>query len=83
MSYQIIWSDKSKENLKGMEIGIVRRIVRKAIELELAPYHFVEKMTDVNCWKLRVGDYRILMDINEDKKEIQILKVGHRRNVYK
>ena len=83
MSYQIIWSDKSKENLKGMEIGIVRRIVRKVTELELAPYHFVEKMTDVNCWKLRVGDYRILMDINEDKKEIQILKVGHRRNVYK
>ena len=83
MPYQIIWSDKSRENLRGMEIGIVRRIVRKVNELELAPYHFVEKMTDVNCWKLRVGDYRILMDINEDKKKIQILKVGHRRNVYK
>ena len=83
MPYQFIWSEKSRENLKGMEIGIVRRIVRKVTELELAPYHFVEKMTDVNCWKLRVGDYRILMDIKEDTKEIQILKVGHRRNVYK
>lgn len=83
MAYSIIWSPRSKEDLKELETELVRRIIRKTIELELAPYHFVEKMTDVNCWKMRVGDYRVLLDISEERKEIQVLKVGHRKNIYK
>lgn len=83
MAYSIIWSPKSRENLKALNPDIARRIIKKVTELELAPYHFIEKMTEVNCWKLRVGDYRILLDINENKKELHILKIGHRRNIYK
>ena len=83
MAYTIIWSPKSKEGLKGLEKDTARRIIKKVTELELAPYHFIEKMTDVNCWKLRVGDYRVLMDIDEKSKKIEVLKVGHRKNIYK
>jgi len=83
MAYNIIWSPKSKENLKTLNPDVAKRIIKKVTELELAPYHFIEKMTEVNCWKLRVGDYRILLDINENKKELHILKIGHRRNIYK
>ena len=83
MAYQITWSPKSKNDLKKLEPQLAKRIIRKVTELNLAPYHFIEKMTDVNCWRLRVGDYRVLLDIDEKKKDIQILKVGHRRNIYK
>ncbi|MBI5061009.1 MAG: type II toxin-antitoxin system RelE/ParE family toxin [Candidatus Aenigmarchaeota archaeon] len=83
MAYSVIWSPRSKEDLIELETGLARRIIKKTTELELAPYHFIEKMTDVNCWKLRVGDYRVLLDIKEERKEIQVLKVGHRKNIYK
>ncbi len=83
MVYKIIWSPKSRDNLKELTPETAKRIIKKVVELELAPYHFIEKMTDVNCWRLRVGDYRALLDINEKKKEIQVLKVGHRKNIYK
>ena len=83
MVYKIIWSPKSRDNLKELTPETAKRIIKKVVELELAPYHFIEKMTDVNCWRLRAGDYRVLLDINEKKKEIQVLKVGHRKNVYK
>jgi len=33
-------------------------------------------------YRLRIGNYRVLFDINWDKKEIYILKIGHRRDVY-
>jgi len=33
-------------------------------------------------YRLRIGNYRVLFDINWDKKEIYILKIGHRREVY-
>jgi len=33
-------------------------------------------------YRLRVGNYRILFDVNWDDKEIYILKIGHRKDVY-
>jgi mRNA interferase RelE/StbE len=33
-------------------------------------------------WRYRVGDYRILADIQEDKLVILVINVGHRRNIY-
>lgn len=83
MSYDIIWSPKSKDDLKGLNPDIAKRIIKKVTELELAPYHFIEKMTDLACWKLRVGDFRVPLDIDEKNKRINVLKAGHRKNIYK
>jgi len=83
MSYKIIWSPKSYDDLKDIDAETAKRIIKRTNELSLAPYHFIEKITDQDCWKLRVGDYRVLLDIDETKKEILALKVGHRKNIYK
>ena len=34
-------------------------------------------------WKIRVGNYRIIYEINDKAKEIIVLHVGHRRDVYR
>jgi mRNA interferase RelE/StbE len=33
-------------------------------------------------YRLRIGNYRVLFDVNWGKKEIYILKIGHRRHIY-
>ena len=33
-------------------------------------------------YRLRIGNYRVLFDVNWERKEIYILKVGHRKEVY-
>jgi len=33
-------------------------------------------------YRLRIGNYRVLFDVNWGKKEIYILKIGHRRDIY-
>lgn len=47
------------------------------------PLHFADKLKDsrLGSFRFRVGDYRMLFDIQDDT--IIILKVGHRRDVYK
>jgi mRNA interferase RelE/StbE len=35
------------------------------------------------CFKLRVGDYRVVYKIEEGHRAIVVLRVGHRHNVYK
>lgn len=36
-----------------------------------------------NYWKYRVGDYRIICSIQDEKITIQVIKIGNRRDVYK
>jgi len=81
--YAIIWSPKSRDGLGSLEKGIASRMIKKVEELKFAPYHFIDRVTDTNLWKMRVGDYRAILDMGERKKEIHILKVGHGKNIYK
>ena len=34
-------------------------------------------------WKYRVGDYRLICDIQDERIVILVVRVGHRRNVYR
>jgi mRNA interferase RelE/StbE len=34
-------------------------------------------------WRIRVGDYRIIYDIEDEKRKVVVLQIGHRRNVYR
>ena len=36
----------------------------------------------VNLWRYRVGDYRIICDIQDEKILIKVLRLGHRKEIY-
>lgn len=40
------------------------------------------RMVGYDCYKSKVGNYRIIYDINEDKKQIEIIMIGDRRYIY-
>ncbi|MEW6748847.1 MAG: type II toxin-antitoxin system RelE/ParE family toxin [Candidatus Micrarchaeota archaeon] len=81
--YSVVWSPKAQEGLAALPKDMAKRIIDRVEQIKHTPYHFAEHLTDVKAWKLRIGDYRIIMDIDEKEKSISILKVGHRKNVYK
>ena len=41
------------------------------------------KMKNTEGYRIRMGDYRILYDINDQDQKIKLRKIGHRRDVYK
>lgn len=43
----------------------------------------IKKLSGRLCWRLRVGDYRILYSVDKKKKSIIILSVQHRKDAYK
>ena len=47
-----------------------------------SPYRFVKHLEGVPLFSLRVGDYRIIMDISSSKMIILVLRIGPRKNVY-
>ena len=84
MKFQIIWSESASKELKKLDRTVANRIFKKVSQLSENPYYSnVTKMIGDPYFRLRVGDYRIIFDIQNDMLRILVLKVGHRKNVYK
>ncbi|MCK4938511.1 MAG: type II toxin-antitoxin system RelE/ParE family toxin [Methanosarcinales archaeon] len=82
MTYDIIFSDKALRQLKKMEKNDQKRIIAVLERIRIRPEVFVTKLVGDPGYKIRVGDYRVIMDVDNKKLHILILKVGHRKNVY-
>jgi len=81
MPYKIIWDENAYEELNKLEFSIINRMQKKINELSENPYSKdIKRLKGMEAYRLRVGDYRILFEIEKDT--ILILKVGHRKNIY-
>lgn len=81
MRYRIMWDPKALEFLRKLPENIADRIVKRVSLLQDKPFRFLDSFGDT--FKLRIGDYRALVDIDEKSKIILIRVLGHRRNIYK
>lgn len=85
MPFKLIYHhDVVREDIPALP-KTMRVRLRTAIEARLAtrPESYGKPLRHSlhSLWSLRVGDYRVIYRINRD--EVDILKIGHRRDVYK
>jgi mRNA interferase RelE/StbE len=83
MTYEIIWSPRAKKFLRKLPRDIAQRIILKAKLLEESPLQYLEHLSSQTLYKLRVGEYRLLVDMDFILRIVRIQVVGHRRNIYK
>jgi mRNA interferase RelE/StbE len=81
--YTVIYDDEALQNLGKLEKKIRKRIFEKIHLTKENPFHYFERLTARNEYKLRVGEYRVIADIDEKTKRISILFIDHRKNIYK
>ncbi len=80
--FKVIFDDKAIEFLEKLDNKNRERIFNKILSTKEDPFHYFEKLTKRNFYKLRVGDYRVIADINENEIKILVLLIGHRKNIY-
>ncbi|MCH7851130.1 MAG: type II toxin-antitoxin system RelE/ParE family toxin [Nanoarchaeota archaeon] len=81
--YEIIVLKKAKSQLSKLPEEIRNRIGFAIEKIKLRPFSFVKRLVASQYFRLRVGDYRLILDIRQSKLVIMVIEVGHRRNVYK
>ena len=81
--YEMEFSRTAEKQLLKLEKDVQIRIISTLKRIRIRPYPHVKKLVGSPYFRLRVGDYRIILDIKEDKLVILILEVGHRRNIYR
>lgn len=75
---------KFLERLKNSQKNICDRIVRSIDALKQNPHLGKKLVGELNSFRsLRVGEYRIIYIIIEKKILIQVVKIAHRREVYR
>ena len=71
--------------LRKLPVGTQRRIVAAVERLadDPRPPGCVKLAGDENLWRIRVGDYRVVYEIHDKRLLVLVVRVGHRRDVYK
>lgn len=81
MSFQVFLHPKAAKSMQKLPDSIRARIHSCLKELEEHPEKG-ERLTASQFWRLRVGDYRVIYEIDRGQRRILVLYLGHRKNVY-
>lgn len=81
--YKLIFDTKAIESLEKLPKNISKRIFKKIQETKKEPHRFFIRLTKRKDYKLRIGDYRVIADLNDKEKAIEVTLIGHRNKIYK
>ena len=82
MSFQVLLHPKAAKELQKIEEQVHTRIIESAKQLRENPDKLGKPLKQSDYWSQRVGDYRGIYEINQNKKQVIILFIGHRNKVY-
>jgi mRNA interferase RelE/StbE len=89
LAWAIEYDASARKDLAGLDRQIARRIVtfmgERVAKLD-NPRSIGEALAGPELgryWRYRVGDYRIVCDIQDKKVVVLVLRVAHRREVYR
>jgi mRNA interferase RelE/StbE len=84
VSYRILTTRRFLRHLKRLEGEVRERVLDAVREVSERPYLGSTLMFDERrLYKFRVGDYRLVYEVDEENKAVLFLIVDHRRRVYR
>lgn len=81
--WEVLFDEEAIKFLNKLPKEVKERIFNKIISTKENPFHFFERLAGRTDYKLRVGDYRVIADVDEGNRTIKVMVIGHRKNVYK
>ena len=83
MNYNLVYTRKAEKDIKKFDSSIKSRIGNALLKLQDNPLLYSDKLSDpaLGTYKFKIGDYRVIFDI--EGNDVVVLRVGHRREIYK
>ncbi|MFH1826858.1 MAG: type II toxin-antitoxin system RelE/ParE family toxin [bacterium] len=81
--YKLVYTKTAVNDLAKIDIVAKKRIKKKIEEHSTSPFNHAKKLTHprLGDYRWRIGNYRIVFDVKG--KDIVILRIGHRREIYR
>ncbi len=74
MNFSVLLHPKAAEELN--------KIRERLTELRGDPEASGKRLRYTDFWSTRIGDFRAIYEIKRDRRQVIVLYIGHRRNVY-
>jgi mRNA interferase RelE/StbE len=82
--YKLTFKKSVTKDLRSISKQDLKRIIERFDELSNNPRPVgCEKLSGQERYRIRQGDYRIIYEIRDDVLVVVVVKVGHRREVYR
>ena len=83
--YKIEWKNSAKKELKQLPKQAIKKILSTVEQLQnnLHPAGSKKLIGLKHTYRLRTGNYRIIYSVKENYLIIEIIRIGHRKNIYK
>ncbi|MEA3515233.1 MAG: type II toxin-antitoxin system RelE/ParE family toxin [Nanoarchaeota archaeon] len=81
--YEIIISKKVERFLDKLNSKERERIIFALEKLRIRPEAYLKRLVGETSYKFRVGNYRLIIDLNKNYLQVLVVKIGHRKNIYK
>lgn len=83
--YKVEIKLSASKELRGLPLDVRERIGNRIDDLGKEPRpNGCEKLTGTSsCYRIRVGDYRVVYEVEDARVVVIVIKVGHRRDVYR
>ncbi len=85
MTYRVVTAKSFSKALAKLPMNLQKRIVAKIREVAANPYvpnHNVTKLQGRDGYRLRVGDWRVIYELQDDRLVMLVLEVGPRGGIY-
>ena len=86
MSYKVEYTSKAKRDLKKLSLEVAQNIILSVNSIKAEPYSHVKKIKGTKKHPLythRVGEYRVILGIEDDRLLILVIEAGHRGKIYR
>lgn len=88
MTWQIKFTETSDKQLRSLDKQVSKKLIKWLEDRILNcdnPRLWGNSLagTKSGQWRYRVGDYRIICDIQDNVLIVKVVKIGHRKEVYK
>lgn len=83
MTFEIRWTETTFKKLQKLDRAAQERIIERLDEAAADPFAMAKKLSGVNLYSIRVGDYRAIVSIEKGKMLVLVVDLGHRSKIYK
>jgi len=81
--FRVGFSELAAEEFRRLDKPVRERMARKLRTVALDPARYLTRLRSVEAFKIRVGDYRAIVDVDWRQRIVHVLSVGHRSTVYR
>lgn len=83
-NYRISFNRQAEKDLAALPQKMQERSTETIDKLAHNPRPFgAIKLSGLSSWRIRIGDYRVIYSIEDNILTVLVLKIGHRRDIYR